>query len=201
MIIGITGGIGGGKSLVTQILKEKFNSAVIDTDTLAHEIIEDKFIRDKILKVFGEEIMTGGKIDRKILGNIVFSDEGKLQTLNSIIHPAVEKEVDERITLLKKNHDYIAIETALLIKVGYNTKCDKIWYVYADKEIRLQRLIESRNLTREKVLKIFKSQNTEEEFKQIADDIIDNSDSKEYVELQIKNILESYKGGYNARIT
>ena len=86
----------------------------------------------------------------------------------------------------------ITLETALLLKVGYNRKCDKIWFVYADKAIRLKRLYDNRGIDKEKAEKIFESQNSEEEFRQIADDVIDNSGSEAETEIQIKNILESY---------
>ena len=79
-----------------------------------------------------------------------------------------------------------------MIKVRYNRKCDKVWFVYADKDIRLKRLYDNRGIDKEKAGKIFESQNTEEEFRQIADDIIDNSGSEAETEIQIKNILESY---------
>ena len=195
MVIGITGGIGSGKSLVTKLLQAKFGAAVIDTDTVGHEIMEiGTKAYYEIVDVFGKEVLSEDKsVDRKILGDKVFGNEALLTKLNNIIHPAVEAEVDKRIEdFIKKNYKYIALETALLIKVGYNRKCDKIWLVYADKDIRLKRLYDNRGIDKEKAEKIFESQNSEEEFRQIADDVIDNSGSEAETEIQIKNILESY---------
>ena len=195
MVIGITGGIGSGKSLVTKLLQAKFGAAVIDTDTVGHEVMEiGTKAYYEIVDVFGKEVLSEDKsVDRKILGDKVFGNEALLTKLNNIIHPAVEAEVDKRIEdFIKKNYKYIALETALLIKVGYNRKCDKVWFVYADKDIRLKRLYDNRGIGKEKAGKIFESQNTEEEFRQIADDIIDNSGSESETEIQIKNILESY---------
>lgn len=195
MVIGITGGIGSGKSVVTSLLRDKFGAAVIDTDTIGHEVMEiGKSAYKKVVKAFGYKVLAeDGSIDRKKLGNLVFENKELLPKLNSIIHPAVEMEVDKRIDeFIKKNYKYIALETALLIKVGYNIKCDKIWFVYADKDIRLKRLYDYRGMDREKAIKIFESQSSEEEFREIADDVIDNSGSEPETEIQIKNILESY---------
>ena len=204
MVIGITGGIGSGKSLVTKLLQAKFGAAVIDTDTVGHEVMEiGTKAYYEIVNVFGKEVLSEDKsVDRKILGDKVFGNEALLTKLNNIIHPAVEAEVDKRIEdFIKKNYKYIALETALLIKVGYNRKCDKIWLVYADKEIRFKRLYDNRGLDRKKAVKISESQSLDEEFRQIADNVIDNSGSVAETEAQIKNILESYRGGHNAGIT
>ena len=195
MVIGITGGIGSGKSVVTSLLRDKFDAAVIDTDTIGHEIMEiGKSAYKKVVEIFGNKVIAeDGSIDRKKLGSLVFDNRELLCKLNDIIHPAVEAEVDKRIAeFIQKKYKYIALETALLIKVRYNRKCDKVWFVYADKDIRLKRLYDNRGIDKEKAGKIFESQNTEEEFRQIADDIIDNSGSEAETEIQIKNILESY---------
>ena len=204
MVIGITGGIGSGKSVVTKLLQAKFGAAVIDTDTIGHEVMEiGKRAYKEIVKVFGKVVLKPDKtIDRKTLGSIVFDNQELLIKLNGIIHPAVEEEVDKRIAgFIKKKYKYIALETALLIKVGYNRKCDKIWYIYADKDVRLKRLYVNRGIDKDKALKIFESQSSEEEFRKIADDVIDNSYSEEKTKIQIENILESYRGGNNAGIT
>ena len=195
MVIGITGGIGSGKSVVTSLLRDKFGAAIIDTDTIGHEVMEiGKSAYKKVVKAFGDKVLAeDGSIDRKKLGSLVFDNRELLCKLNDIIHPAVEVEVDKRIAeFIKKNYKYIALETALLIKVGYNIKCDKIWFVYADKDVRLKRLYDYRGMDKEKAIKIFESQSSEEEFREIADDVIDNSGSEPGTEIQIKNILESY---------
>ena len=195
MVIGITGGIGSGKSVVTSLLKEKFGAAVREIDGVGHEVSEKgRPAYVKIVETFGNTILTeDGSIDRKKLGSLVFSNKELLQKLNDIVHPVVEAEVDRRIAeFTKKNYKYIALETALLIKVGYNRKCDKIWFIYADEETRLKRLYINRSMEREKAVKIFESQNSEKEFRETADDVIDNSGTEEEVEVQIKNILESY---------
>lgn len=193
MVIGITGGIGSGKSLVTKFLQAKFGAAVIDTDTVGHEVMEiGTKAYYEILETFGKEVLAKDEsIDRKILGDLVFANEEMLSKLNDIIHPAVEAEVDKRIEdFNKKNYKYIALETALLIKVGYNRKCDKVWYVYADKDVRLKRLYCKRGLDRVKAAKIIDNQNSDEEYRKIADAVIDNSGTEEETLVQIKKILK-----------
>lgn len=193
MVIGITGGIGSGKSLVTKFLQAKFGAAVIDTDTVGHEVMEiGTKAYYEILETFGKEVLAKDEsIDRKILGDLVFTNEEMLSKLNDIIHPAVEAEVDKRIEdFNKKNYKYIALETALMIKVGYNRKCDKVWYVYADKDVRLKRLYYNRGLDRVKAAKIIDNQNSDEEFRKIADAVIDNSGTEEETLVQIKKILK-----------
>ena len=193
MVIGITGGIGSGKSLVTKLLQTKFGAAVIDTDTVGHEVMEiGTKAYYEILETFGKEVLAKDEsIDRKILGDLVFANEEMLSNLNDIIHPAVEAEVDKRIEdFNKKKYKYIALETALMIKVGYNRKCDKVWYVYADKDVRLKRLYYNRGLDRVKTAKIIDNQNSDEEYRKVADEVIDNSGTEEETLAQIKNILE-----------
>ena len=193
MVIGITGGIGSGKSLVTKFLQAIFGAAVIDTDTVGHEVMEiGTKAYYEILETFGKEVLAKDEsIDRKILGDLVFTNEEMLSKLNDIIHPAVEAEVDKRIEdFNKKNYKYIALETALMIKVGYNRKCDKVWYVYADKDVRLKRLYYNRGLDRVKAAKIIDNQNSDEEFRKIADAVIDNSGTEEETLVQIKKILK-----------
>lgn len=193
MVIGITGGIGSGKSLVTKFLQAIFGAAVIDTDTVGHEVMEiGTKAYYEILETFGKEVLAKDEsIDRKILGDLVFTNEEMLSKLNDIIHPAVEAEVDKRIEdFNKKNYKYIALETALMIKVGYNRKCDKVWYVYADKDVRLKRLYYNRGLDRVKTAKIIDNQNSDEEFRKIADAVIDNSGTEEETLVQIKKILK-----------
>ena len=192
MVIGITGGIGSGKSLVTKFLQAKFGAAVIDTDTVGHEVMEiGTKAYYEILETFGKDVLAKDEsIDRKILGDLVFTNEEMLSKLNDIIHPAVEAEVDKRIEdFNKKNYKYIALETALMIKVGYNRKCDKVWYVYADKDVRLKRLYYNRGLDRVKAAKIIDNQNSDEEFRKIADAVIDNSGTEEETLVQIKTLL------------
>lgn len=193
MIIGLTGGIGSGKSTILSILKNKYNFEVIETDKLGHEIMEPgKEAYFEIIDVFGKEILQeNGMIDRQILGNIVFNDDEKLKTLNKITHEAVINEIKNIIqTTLntKKNQDFV-VETALMYESGLDKMCDEVWYVYASHDVRVQRLIQSRNLTKEKIKTIMKKQLEDTEFKSRADVCIDNSKGVAETEKQLEKLL------------
>lgn len=196
LVFGITGGIGSGKSLVTKIMKEKFHSAVIDTDSIGHELLlKQGKAYSQVLAAFGNEILDkSGEISRKKLGSIVFSDQEKLKVLNAIVHPLVEKEVDDKIEIFRKEgYSFLCLETALLIEVGYDKKCDEVWFVYADEEIRVRRLMEKRGLSKEKVTSILEKQSLEKEFRKIANRVIDNSKEECDTENQIREIIFSYQ--------
>lgn len=195
LVIGITGGIGSGKSLVTSILKDKFGAGIIDTDTVAKELMKPGgrgYIN--VVNAFGDEILSeNGTIDNKKLSDIVFNDSRKLALLDSLTHPLVSDNVDLMILMNRQEEfAYTAVETALLIEAGYAKKCDRIWYVYADRETRLKRLAESRGMDRDKAEAVISKQASEDAFRNIADDVIDNSGTPESTELQIKGILDRY---------
>lgn len=204
IVIGITGGIGSGKSFVTKLLKEEFGAAVIDTDSIGHDLIlKDGAAYEKVLSTFGPQILDEREnIDRKKLGNLVFHDEKKLGLLNKIIHPLVEAEVDRRLHLLEAEGVPLAcLETAILKDVGYEKKCDEVWFVYSEKEKRMERLLASRSITEEKVEAIFNKQRSDEAYRMSSDRVIDNSFSNEETLDQIRLAMNLIRGGKNAGTT
>lgn len=192
-VIGITGGIGAGKSTVLKILKEQYNAFVIETDILAHKLMEpDEKVYYQIINKFGKDILEeDGTINRTSLGAIVFSDSEALQNLNAIVHPAVKQYIIEDIEKkrLEKETEYYIIEAALLLEDGYKTICDEIWYIYVEKELRIHRLIEGRGCNREKWEQVIKSQSDEAFYRENCDAIIDNGLSVEKTAIQIKDLL------------
>lgn len=196
MIIGITGGVGCGKSTVLHILEEKFGCALIETDKAGHQVMEPgQEAYQRILLEFGRDIMLpDGRIDRKKLGDIVFRDREKLEKLNQIVHPAVKKLVKEMILDLqnKKQKPVIVIESALLLEEHYDELCDDVWYIYTEDSVRIQRLAGSRGYTEEKTRNIMKNQKSDEEFRRLCKTVIDNSGSEEDTCKQIQQIFGSY---------
>lgn len=191
-VIGITGGVGSGKSVVMHLLEENYNAAIILSDLVAHELMQIGGINYKeIVKAFPGVTKEDGTIDRKKLGNIVFHDEKKLQQLNDITHPNVIDELKRRIAALKKkdNISFIALEAALLIEEEYECLYDELWYVYAQKEVRIKRLEEGRGYTREKSLSMIQHQRSDEVFLRKCDKKIDNSFSIEETKKQLDAIL------------
>lgn len=193
MVLGITGGIGTGKTTVLHILSEKFGFCVFEADKVGHELMKKNMSGyKKIVEEFGTEILDKeDEIDRQKLSGIVFSDSKRLEKLNQIIHPEVIKEIKKRIELNKnRGFENFVIEAALLIESGCDVLCDKVWYIYSEDSVRLKRLYEGRGISREKALSIIKNQLREEEFADKADSIINNSFSVENTCLQIEKLLE-----------
>lgn len=190
--IGITGGIGCGKSTVLAIISENYNAKIAEADKVGHEVMQkgQEAYRD-IVDYFTEDILDkDGNIDRKKLGAIVFNDKKKLEKLNSIVHPAVKKEIIRRKErALEENTDFFIIEAALLIEAGYRDICDCFLYVYANEDIRRKRLRESRHMTDAKIDEVMKNQLTEEEFTKMCDYKVDNSGKMEETFEKLKKIL------------
>lgn len=192
-VIGLTGGVGCGKSTVTDVLKENYNAHVIQCDKLGHEVLyPDGEAYQPVLALLGNEILDDkGWIDRSRVAAIVFQNPELLQKMNEIVHPAVIREVDRQIKEQRDlgAKDYVVMETALMIEAGMSGCCDVIWYVYADEATRSQRLKSSRGYSDERIRSVIGSQKSDEEFRQIADVVIDNSGSPENTRLQISKAI------------
>lgn len=194
MFIGITGGVGAGKSTILQILKEKYDAHLIMADDVAKELMcRGKSAYRKIVQTFGDEILGDDlEINRQKLSSIVFQDDDKLLMLNQIVHPLVQKAIlKEKDKISKKNPEkLIVLEAALLIEAGYRDFLDELWAVIADKEVRIKRLMDSRGYSREKSESIIAAQLSDEEFRRVCDFVIDNSGSLSDSERQIEEHFE-----------
>ena len=192
-IIGITGGVGSGKSEILNILKNDYQAKVIQSDHVAHELMVPGAKRyDAIVQAFGNEILNEDQtINRPILGEIVFRDETKLSLLNSITHKNVDEEILSRIDQFGKEEPegLLVIESALLVGAGYEKRFDQLWYIYTREEVRYERLKASRGYSDEKIKQMIEKQQKEEEFKSMASNIIDNSGDLEDTKAQIVKIL------------
>lgn len=192
-IIGITGGVGSGKSEVLKFLGENYQATVCEADKMAHKLqMSGERCYERIVEHFGAEILDDEKeIDRKKLGAIVFADAEELQFLNQMIHPEVKRDFLERIQSERmKGTTLLVFEAALLLEEHYEEICDEVWYIYTEKSIRVQRLKEARGYTEERCEEIMQNQNPDELFFQKCDRVIDNSGSLEETKRQIKEILE-----------
>ncbi|MDF2590072.1 MAG: hypothetical protein K0S41_3913 [Anaerocolumna sp.] len=192
-VVGITGGIGSGKSTVAYILEERFHAYLIYTDKIAHMLMRKGMISyNLIVDYFGEQILdSDGEIDRKILGSIVYQDPAKLIHLNSLTHPYVMDYVKNLIkTKQEENTQLICVETALPMEAGLKEFCDEIWYVYAPEDIRRERLQKSRNLSIEKLNDIFNKQISDKLYREISTHIIENDSANEKIIRQIEILLE-----------
>ena len=187
-IIGVTGGVGAGKSTVLSYLENRYGAKLILADLVGHEVMgPGREAYGQVVKAFGPEVVSAdGSIDRKVLGAIVFADEKKRMILNRIIHPAVRQEIIRRLKEAELEQlPYAVVEAALFLEENYDAFCDETWYIYTDEKIRRQRLKESRGYSDERVDQIFRSQKTHEEFQQRCQFIIDNNGSEEETFQQI----------------
>ena len=177
-IIGITGGVGAGKSTVLDHLEKQYNACVLQADKLGHLVMEPGGIcYGQVIALFGKQIIKNDKtIDRKMVSDVVFAHEEMRQKLDDIIHPAVKSYILDKIEEQKKaGCTLMIVEAALLLEDHYDAFCDKVWYIHTDQEIRIERLMSSRGYTREKAENIIARQATEGFFREHADYIIQNN--------------------------
>ena len=192
-IIGITGGIGAGKSQVLQYIQNHYKCRVILADDVGNEVkLPGKICYNQLVDLLGNDILDKeGFIQKEKMAARIFSNKELLLQVNAIIHPAV---MDYILTEIQKEKeagilDFFFVEAALLIECGYASHVDEMWYVYASDEIRRERLRANRHYSDEKITSIMKGQLQEEEFRKHCQVVIDNSDDFCKTEKQIDKIL------------
>jgi len=193
-IIGITGGVGSGKSTITDILKEHYHAFLINTDQVAHVLMQKDMISYKlIVDDFSESILNqNGEIDRTLLGKIVYQDSDKLTRLNSYTHPYVMDYVYNLIQCKREQKlELVCIETALPIEAGLKDICDEIWYVCAPEAVRRERLKKDRNYSEQKINNIFMNQLSDEEYRRASTHILKNDCTRDKIMEQIEVLLEN----------
>ena len=194
MVIGLTGGIGTGKSTVSRILKER-GYEVIDLDVIAHEVIRFPQVIEKIVENFGKEILENNNsendiISREKLGKIIFRNKKKRLILNSIMHPEILHSMREKILKYKKENKIIFVEIQLLFEVQWEKEFDSILLVSADEKTQIQRVLKRDNRTYEEALNIINSQMSLDEKKKRSDFIIENNGSILELEQKVDEFLK-----------
>ena len=177
-LIGITGGIGAGKSTVSTICKH-LGFKVYNSDQRAKEIVsEDSIIKKKLISFFGNNIYKNGVLDRKFLSDKIFNDKSALQQINSIIHPAVKKDFNNWV-INNKNEKVLFKESALLFESGAYKELDKIILIVSDKNLRISRVLKRDKIrTKKEIESIIDKQINEAEAIKYADIVIDNNHKK-----------------------
>ncbi len=185
-IIGVTGGIGSGKSTVSKILAS-FGAQIIDADMLAKQIVEKgQKALEEIVECFGDKILDPeGNLDRKKLSGIVFKDKQKLEVLNRITHDHVAKRIIENIEGLNKT-EIAVVDAPIPIEHGFLDVVDEVWVVIADKEVRIKRVMERSGLTYNEVEDRIKAQLSDDYYRSISKVVIVNNDSVEELRQQVK---------------
>lgn len=191
-ILGITGGVGSGKSAVLAYLEEEYHAVICQLDDVARMLQQNgQSCFEKIVEAFGTDVIgEDQELDRQKLSGIVFTDEKKLQQLNEIVHPEVKRWVMEDIQQKKRSGvSLYVIEAALLPTAGYDTICDEMWYIYTNEKVRAERLKASRGYTEERIRNMIASQPEEEVFRKACSVVIENSGTFEDTKKQIGELL------------
>ena len=197
-VLGITGGIGSGKSEVLKYLSMKPDLVVVEADRLAHRLMEpEQPAWKRVVQVFGTEILDGDDmISRSRLGALVFGDPEKLEQLNRAVHPCVKEYILEDIRRAADEEKKLyVIEAALLVQDGYKEICDEIWSLYVPKELRIKRLMASRGGSRDKWEQITASQPDEEWFRSNTDLCIANTGTSDELLDAVDMYLERFLKG------
>lgn len=189
--IGITGGVGAGKSQLLDFIGRHYKCKIYLADKVAFTVREPGTeCYKKLVSLLGEKALH----DNKLMAQMVFNDPDLLEKVNNIIHPAVKEYLlaELEAARLDGETEIFFVEAALLIEGGYKDLVDELWYVYASDEVRASRLIASRGYSREKALSIMSNQLSDEEFRKNCDFIIDNSFSLEASYDAIKEKLKEF---------
>lgn len=184
--IAIVGNIASGKSTVENVLRKK-GYKVFDSDIIAHEVLDD--LSEKILEAFKDyDISENGRISRKKLGALVFDDKNLKEKLENIVHPEIKDRL-KKIFEENKLEKYIFVSIPLLFEVGWRNLFDKILFIYTEDKIRLNRLMQRNNFTKDEALARIKSQLPQEEKVKVSDFIINNNHSIDVLQKYIERFI------------
>lgn len=190
-VIGLTGGVGSGKSYVAHRLQELYGMELLIADDLGHVAMEpgtDSF--DQIVTRFGTDVVTAdGTLDRKRLADLIFHDPQALEDMNRIVHPVVKAYLADFIDRRRALAGTILLENAILFETGCDTLCDEVWYVSVPEEIRIRRLMADRGYTEEKSRAIIARQQPDVFFREKADRIIDNAGDRQELEKMLETMI------------
>ena len=195
-VIGITGGVGCGKTEVLRFLSREFSAVCLVADEIGRELMRRGGecyapVRD----LFGGGVVfRNGILNRGEIAKRVFSDKGLLKKLEAIIHPAVKKEIKKRIDAARREaRPLVFVETALFFEDHYEQICDEVWYVRADETARRKRLKKARHYTDKKIDSIMKNQRSDLSFRRRADRVIENGGDFSETKRHIAALLEGQK--------
>jgi dephospho-CoA kinase len=189
-VLGITGGMGSGKSTITQILKNKENVEVVDGDILAREMVQKPEVLKVLVKSFGEDILDQeGRLHRGRLADIVFNGgQDQVRELNRIMHKPIGLEIKRRVREMKGK--IVLVDVALPVYEGFVDTCDQIWCVLSKREKRVQRIQERDGLDVSRVNKRMGFQPSEEDYKSISDKVILNDGTLKDLENKVESLWD-----------
>ena len=193
--IGLTGGIGSGKSFVAQRF-EYFGVPCYNCDERAKLLYDTDKIQRLVTDRYGAEAYKGGKLNRQFLASRIFADKAELEWINSIIHPAVR--TDFEVWRSSQSTEIVAVESAILYEGGLDKLCDIVVAVMAPLEVRIARVIKRDGASRQQVKQRIENQNSEAAFEANADYVIMN-DGVADIDVAIKKIIENQRNAHEAK--
>ena len=191
-VIGLTGGIGSGKSTVAQFLAE-LGAVILDTDRVGHEVLKpDTEAWREVVAAFGRQILTpGGDVDRKKLGEVVFGNPESLVRLNQIVHPQIGKVVKAQLEEYRRQGvRVVVLEIPLLVETGGTSLVDEVWVTIASESAVLRRLEERSELSRQQSLARIRSQISNEKRVKHADVVIKNDGSLDELRARVEELWQ-----------
>lgn len=194
LVIGITGGIACGKSLVANQFG-RLGASVIDADRLAHDVLKMEIVKSAVKREFGESVFSqDGEVDRKLLGQLVFgSDESKLAVLESITHPVIRRRIENELAQCRALQAPATIlDVPLLFKSGWYRKCDRIVFVDVPLSIRIDRAVRIRGWAADELEQREARQTPVSEKIDAADEVIDNSGTPEETFTRVHEIWNQW---------
>ena len=196
-IIGITGGVGAGKSEVLDYLARAYEATVVQADEVGYLLMRPGTeVYRKILEQFSSAVLKdkSQELDRQVLADLVYTDARLKKKLEQIVHPAVKEYIKKDILKERQAETEVyVIEAALQLEDQYEEISDEIWYIYAEEEVRRERLHRERGYTNERINQIFAQQLSEEEFSEGCDFEVDNSGTLEETQKQIDRRMQQYE--------
>jgi dephospho-CoA kinase len=196
--IGITGGVGSGKSRVLGYLSEVTECSILTADEEAKKLyVPGSPVFDGLVAILGEDVLDEkGEIIKARVADRIFSDGTILERINALVHPAVKDVILRRMKEEKGAgiREFFFVEAALLLECGYDAILDDIWYVYASEEVRTERLMRTRGYSSEKVRSIFAAQLSSEEYRSRCGEVIDNDSTIEHMKESVDRILKKVRG-------
>lgn len=195
-LIGITGGVGAGKSVILRFIKQHYYCKIYLADEVAHKLQQPgEVCYEKLTALLGDGVLAAdGSIDKSKMAARIFLDKDILLKVNAIVHPAVRDYLEAAVkeAAEDKETELFFIEAALLIENGYKDFVDEMWYIHAGDEVRRERLKNSRGYDDERISRIMESQLSEDKFREGSDFILDNSGDLTEAYSLIKKRLEAY---------
>ncbi len=193
LLIGLTGGIGSGKSEAASIIKT-IGFPLIDSDEIAKKLlVEDEFLKREIIKHFGNDVYNQNKLNRKFLAANVFPFPEKVKLINSLVHPKTIKLIKTLADGLFEENNLVFVESALIFETGIQDMFDYIILVFSDDEIRIKRVCERDKVDESKVIERMKNQLPQEEKKEMSDFVIVNNSTIEELNKRVTFVVNLIK--------